>query len=94
MLVVFDLDGTLIDSAEDLAIAVNETRVHVGMERLDAKLIHSYVGNGAAVLVRRALGPEASEQLVDEALLLLHKVLPEACAGAHEALSRCGGDCE
>jgi phosphoglycolate phosphatase len=52
MLLIFDLDGTLIDSAEDLAIAVNRTRAHFGMAPLDAKLIHSYVGNGAATLVR------------------------------------------
>ena len=68
MLVIFDLDGTLIDSAEDLAIATNQTRAHFGMAPLDAKLIHSYVGNGAAMLVRRALAPEASEQRVNEGL--------------------------
>jgi phosphoglycolate phosphatase len=68
MLIIFDLDGTLIDSARDLEIATNETRSHFGMPPLDAPLIHSYVGNGAAMLVRRALGPEASEELVSEAL--------------------------
>jgi phosphoglycolate phosphatase len=68
MLIIFDLDGTLIDSAEDLAIATNQTRAHFGREPLDAKLIHSYVGNGAATLVRRAMGPDASDTLVDEAL--------------------------
>jgi len=73
MLLIFDLDGTLIDSAQDLAIAVNETRTHYGMTTLDAKLIHSYVGNGAATLVRRAMGPEASDALVDEALLFFVK---------------------
>ncbi len=68
MLVIFDLDGTLIDSAEDLAIATNATRAHFGMPPLDATLIHSYVGNGAAMLVRRALGPDASEELANDAL--------------------------
>jgi len=68
MLIVFDLDGTLIDSARDLAIATNQTRAHFGLAPLDEKLIHSYVGNGAAMLVRRSLGPEASEQLVEEAV--------------------------
>lgn len=68
MLLIFDLDGTLIDSAEDLAISVNATRGHFGMEPLEARLIHSYVGNGAAVLVRRAMGPDASEAFVAEAL--------------------------
>lgn len=73
MLVIFDLDGTLIDSAEDLAIATNATRAHFGMPPLDAKLIHSYVGNGAAMLVRRSLGPEASEELINEAVLYFVK---------------------
>jgi len=67
MLVIFDLDGTLIDSSEDLAIATNKTREHFAMPPLDPKLIQSYVGNGAAMLVRRALGPGASDQLVEEA---------------------------
>lgn len=68
MLVIFDLDGTLIDSAEDIAIATNKTREHFDMPPLDPKLIHSYVGDGAAMLVRRALGPGAACDLVNEAL--------------------------
>ena len=68
LLLIFDLDGTLIDSARDLAISMNATRAHFNMPPLDPKLIYSYVGNGAAVLVRRALGPEASEELAENAL--------------------------
>ncbi|MGH9583417.1 MAG: HAD hydrolase-like protein, partial [Bryobacteraceae bacterium] len=68
MLLIFDLDGTLIDSSEDLAIAMNATREHFGLTPLDPKLIYSYVGNGAAVLVRRAMGPHASEELVRDAV--------------------------
>ena len=68
MLIVFDLDGTLIDSAQDLAISMNATRAHLELPPLDPKLIYSFVGNGAAVLVRRALGPEASDELNKEAL--------------------------
>lgn len=68
MLLIFDLDGTLIDSARDLAISMNATRAHFNMEPLDPKLIYSYVGNGAPVLVRRALGPNPPEALVEEAL--------------------------
>ncbi len=73
MLLIFDLDGTLIDSAKDLAISMNATREHFGMAPVDPELIYSYVGNGAAVLVRRALGPDASEALVQEALLYFLK---------------------
>ena len=67
-LLVFDLDGTLIDSRLDLALAVNAARDDAGMGPLDHKLIYSYVGNGAPMLIRRSLGPEAAEQQVDQAL--------------------------
>ena len=62
-LLVFDLDGTLIDSAYDLAISMNATREHLDLPPLDPQLIYSFVGNGAAMLVRRALGPDAGEEL-------------------------------
>jgi phosphoglycolate phosphatase len=68
LLIIFDLDGTLIDSSKDLEISVNATRKHFGLAPLDPLLIHCYVGNGAPVLIRRAFGPDASEQLVGEAL--------------------------
>lgn len=67
-LVIFDLDGTLIDSKLDLAHAVNATRCHMGMAPLDHERVYSYVGNGAPILIRKALGPEASEEQVEEAL--------------------------
>ena len=65
---IFDLDGTLIDSRLDLANAVNATRVHMGMGTLDNERVYSYVGNGAPVLIRRALGDRATEAEVQEAL--------------------------
>ena len=54
-LLVFDLDGTLIDSAQDLCNSVNEALIHVGLKRLRNPVIASYVGNGAPMLLRRAL---------------------------------------
>jgi phosphoglycolate phosphatase len=68
MLIIFDLDGTLIDSSTDLAISMNATREHFGLAPLDPILIYSYVGNGAGVLVRRAMGSNASDETVQEAL--------------------------
>jgi phosphoglycolate phosphatase len=67
-LLIFDLDGTLVDSRLDLAKAVNATRVHMGMPPLTNERVYSYVGNGAPLLVRRALGEQATEQQVEEAL--------------------------
>lgn len=67
-LAVFDLDGTLIDSQLDLSHAVNAMLAQLGRPPLDLATIASYVGNGAPVLMRRALGPEATEDEVAVAL--------------------------
>jgi phosphoglycolate phosphatase len=67
-LLIFDLDGTLIDSRLDLANAVNATRVHMKMEPLANERVYSYVGNGAPVLIRRALGEGASDADVERGL--------------------------
>jgi phosphoglycolate phosphatase len=67
-LVIFDLDGTLVDSVDDLCNSVNAARGYMGMPPLPHDVVASYVGNGAPVLIRRAMGPEATEQQVEEAL--------------------------
>jgi phosphoglycolate phosphatase len=59
---IFDLDGTLIDSKLDLALAVNATLAELGRNPLPHEQIFSYVGQGAPSLISRALGPGASEQ--------------------------------
>jgi len=60
-LLIFDLDGTLIDSKLDLVHSVNASRALMNLGPLSEELVSSYVGNGAPVLMRRALGPDASE---------------------------------
>jgi phosphoglycolate phosphatase len=55
-LLVFDLDGTLIDSSVDLCNSVNAALEHVQKPSLPNALITGYIGDGAAMLVRRALG--------------------------------------
>jgi len=60
-LLIFDLDGTIIDSKRDLADSVNAMLTWMGRAPLSDELVFSYVGNGAPVLVRRALGPEVSD---------------------------------
>jgi phosphoglycolate phosphatase len=67
-LAVFDLDGTLIDSKLDLSHAVNAMLAYMDRPALDLETISSYVGNGAPVLMSRALGPEAPEDDVTRAL--------------------------
>ena len=68
-LVIFDLDGTLIDSRLDLVHSVNASLRHIGRPELPADLIASYVGDGAPILIKRALGSEAeNEDLVRQGL--------------------------
>ena len=55
-LIVFDLDGTLIDSEQDLANSVNATLAHLDRPPLQLALIRSFIGDGASMLLRRALG--------------------------------------
>ena len=52
---IFDLDGTLIDSVPDLAFAVNDMLGRIGKKRFDEETIRYWVGNGAQMLVKRAL---------------------------------------
>lgn len=68
-LLVFDLDGTLVDSRIDLANSVNAMLRHYSKPQLPNDLIASYIGNGAPMLVRRSLGDPDDENFVQEALL-------------------------
>ena len=63
-LLVFDLDGTLVDSRQDLANAVNATLIHFGRPALSLEVVANYVGNGAFALVQQAFehaGPDSSD---------------------------------
>jgi phosphoglycolate phosphatase len=55
-LLIFDLDGTLADTQQDLALSVNAMREALGLLPLPAKTIATYVGRGVTVLVQKALG--------------------------------------
>jgi phosphoglycolate phosphatase len=66
--VIFDLDGTLIDSKLDLANSVNATLEHFGHAPLPQEEIFGYIGQGAPMLVRRALGHTRDDSLVEKAL--------------------------
>jgi phosphoglycolate phosphatase len=67
-LLIFDLDGTLIDSRLDLVHSVNATLRHFNRPALPDDVIASYVGDGAPMLVRRALGDPRDAGFVKEAL--------------------------
>ena len=66
--IIFDLDGTLIDSKQDLIHSVNAMLRELGRTALDAATISSYIGHGAPRLVARALGEQGTEEELGHAL--------------------------
>lgn len=94
-LLVFDLDGTLIDSRLDLIHSVNAMLRYFERPELSDELIASYVGDGAPALVRRALGDSADQANFQPALdyflgyYRIHKLdHTTVYAGIPEALTR------
>src|SRR3954470_11914258 len=67
-LVLWDLDGTLVDSELDLAHAINAMLRQFHRSELPIETIGTYIGDGAPMLVRRALGDPKDEGFVKEAL--------------------------
>ena len=63
---IFDLDGTLIDSVEDIAAAVNHALGRVGLPLRGRDEVRSFIGDGARVLLERAVGPHRDR--LEEAL--------------------------
>ena len=94
-LVIFDLDGTLIDSRLDLVHSVNAALRHIGRPELPEDIIASYVGDGAPILIKRALGgDEVDEATVRQGLEFFLKYYREhkldhttVYAGIAEALA-------
>jgi len=68
LVLVFDLDGTLIDSRKDIAIALNHALTSTGRAPLSEDLIASYVGDGARTLCARALQRDEADPTVGEVL--------------------------
>lgn len=67
-LVMFDLDGTLVDSVPDIAIAVNKTLQDLWLATVSEEQVRNWVGNGADILIRRALTHGDDNQPIDQAL--------------------------
>jgi phosphoglycolate phosphatase len=95
---IFDLDGTLIDSKRDLIRSVNAMLAEMGRETLHEDTISGYIGHGAPQLVARALGNGAGEEERERALKYFlgyyeeHK-MDSTCAypGVGEALEELKG---
>jgi phosphoglycolate phosphatase len=72
-LLIFDLDGTLVDSETDLCLSVNAVRQQMGLGALPHAIITSYVGQGVTALMERALGDATSSANVEKAVDLFLK---------------------
>ncbi len=68
-LLIFDLDGTLIDSKTDLALSVNATLRFLGRRPVQDETISSYVGQGAPALIGRAIGEGVRPEEIERGLL-------------------------
>lgn len=65
---IFDLDGTLVDSKRDLTASVNHIRHQFDLPVLTEQEIARFIGDGALMLIRRAIGPKATESNVQAGL--------------------------
>jgi phosphoglycolate phosphatase len=65
-LLIFDLDGTLIDSRSDLTAGINHMRAHYGLDPLSLETVSGYIGNGVGALVERSL--QGADVDLDEAI--------------------------
>ena len=64
--ILFDLDGTLADTRQDLVQSVNAALLRFGREPLDTATVTAYIGDGARELIHRSLGPSADQETVEE----------------------------
>lgn len=67
-LVIFDLDGTILDTLEDLTDSVNYALAEYGYPMRTIEEVQSFVGNGLFMLMRKAIAPETKEEIIKEAL--------------------------
>jgi len=97
-LLIFDLDGTLVDTKTDMALSVNVMRQQMGLSPLPHEVIATYVGHGVADLIRRSLGEHATDEAIQRGLALFveyyqHHLLDNTTAypGVLEALAELRG---
>jgi phosphoglycolate phosphatase len=76
---VFDLDGTLIDSRRDITTAINRIRERYGLPAFSLEEVVGMVGEGARVLIERAFGSDLPAERLDEALVLYLAAYREVC---------------
>lgn len=64
-LMIFDFDGTLVNSGRDIIASVNYTMENLGLPVMEAEVIIGFVGDGAKKLIKRCLGPNSHDKLAE-----------------------------
>lgn len=82
-LVMFDLDGTLVDSVPDLTAAVDSMLASLGRPPAGIEKVRQWIGNGARVLVRRAGGEHRARRIGEEETEAALALFMEAYADSH-----------
>lgn len=100
-LVIFDLDGTLIDSLEDIALCTNKVLKSFGCEEHSIENYKSFIGDGARELVKRALPQSFNSEQIDDAMEMFKKIYSNKInsntkpfGGIYEMLEELQEDCE
>lgn len=78
--VIFDLDGTLLDTLPDILFCVNETLEKFGRKKIDSALLRKYVGNGAREMIRLSAGVSPEEPLLGGMLDFYNRLYAERFA--------------
>jgi len=78
--VLFDMDGTVLDTLRDLTNAVNHILDEYGMPRRSPREVASFLGNGAATLLRKSVPPDTAEEQLAEMLSVYQPWYDSHCA--------------
>jgi phosphoglycolate phosphatase len=96
---ILDLDGTMMDTIEDLGNAINHAFSKLGFPPYSNEMVKSFVGNGSLNFVMRSLGEHGKEKF-EEVFELFTGFYKEHCAdnaipypGVQEFLEKCSGKC-
>ncbi|MFH1079509.1 MAG: HAD-IA family hydrolase [Pseudomonadota bacterium] len=71
-LMIYDLDGTLVTSGEDIAASVNYTLKIMGLPKIENRLILEFIGDGVNRLIERSLGPVSHDRFGEALTLFSH----------------------
>lgn len=72
--VIFDLDGTLIDSIHDIALCTNQVLENLGQKTHKLDAYQKFVGDGALMLLQNALPPDTNKEIINQALVLFKEI--------------------